>query len=123
MTETKAAVEEFFERYQSALLARDAAAVAQMYAVPGLILFPGNAIPVIDRSQTEAFFATTWQQYEGIEIVAKNLVVIAEAPGSVWVDLTWTYGGGGGGERFCYQLFLTGDGYQIAVLTPLEFVA
>jgi len=62
-------------------------------------------------------------------MVEKNLVVIAEAPGSVWVDLTWTYGGGGGGgggggsERFCYQLFLTGDGYQIAVLTPLEFVA
>jgi hypothetical protein len=78
------------------------------------------------RRRTEAFFATTWQQYEGIEMVAKNLVVIAEATGSVWVDLTWTYGGGGGGggsERFCYQLFLTGDGYQIAVLTPLEFVA
>jgi ketosteroid isomerase-like protein len=122
MTDTKAAVEEFFERYQAALLARDAAAVARMYAVPGLILFPGNAIAVTDRSQTEAFFATTWQQYEGIEEVDKDLVILAEAPGSVWVDLRWRYGSGRG-ERFCYQLFLTAAGYQIAVLTPLEFVA
>jgi len=27
------------------------------------------------------------------------------------------------GERFCYQLFMIGDRYQIAVLTPLAFVA
>jgi hypothetical protein len=62
VTDTKAEVEEFFERYQAALLARDAGAVAQMYAVPGLILFPGSPIAVTNRSQTEAFFATTWQQ-------------------------------------------------------------
>jgi ketosteroid isomerase-like protein len=122
MTDTKARVEEFFERYQAALLARDAAAVARMYAVPGLILFPGNPIAVTDPRQTEAFFATTWQQYEGIDTVEKHIVVMAEAPGSVWVDLTWRYGGGRG-ERLCYQLFRTGDGYQIAVLTPMEFSA
>jgi ketosteroid isomerase-like protein len=122
MTNTKAAVEEFFARYQAALLARDAATVAQMYAVPGLILFPGNPIAVTDPGQTEAFFATTWQQYEGIEEVEKNLVIMAEAPGSVWVDVTWTYGSRGG-ERFCYQLVVIGDRYQIAVLTPLDFVA
>jgi hypothetical protein len=33
-------VDQFFERYASALLARDAKAIAGMYAVPSLILFP-----------------------------------------------------------------------------------
>jgi ketosteroid isomerase-like protein len=122
MIDTEAAIEEFFERYQAALLARDAGEVAQLYAVPGLILFPDHPIAVTDRRQTEAFFATTWQQYEGIDTVERKLVIMAEAPGSAWVDLTWNYGDGAG-ERFCYQLFWTGDGYQIAVLTPMELAA
>jgi hypothetical protein len=93
-----------------------------MYAVPGLILFPGSPIAVTNRSQTEAFFATTWQQYEGVEVVEKNLIIMGEAPGTVWVDVTWRYGEGRG-ERLCYQLFMTSDGYQIAVLTPMDFAA
>lgn len=43
---------------------------------------------------------------------------MGEAPGSVWADVTWGYGGGPR-ERFCYQLIEGPDGYQIAVLTPL----
>jgi ketosteroid isomerase-like protein len=43
MTDIRDQVEEFFERYAAALLARDAAAVAQLYAVPGLILFPDTS--------------------------------------------------------------------------------
>ena len=39
MNETKGTADGLFERYAAALLARDAAAIASMYAVPSLILF------------------------------------------------------------------------------------
>ena len=121
MTDTTKQVEEFFERYAAALLARDAAAVAQLYAVPGLILFPDISIPVTDRAQTEQFFGSAWREYEGIGAASRDIVVMAEAPNSVWADVTWRYGGEAG-ERFCYQLIATPTGYQIAVLTPMEFI-
>ena len=120
MTDTTEQVEEFFERYAAALLARDAAAVAQLYAVPGLILFPDISIPVTDPSQTEQFFASAWQQYEGIDAASREIVIMGEAPNSVWADVTWRYGGEAG-ERFCYQLIAAPAGYQIAVLRPMEF--
>jgi len=112
-------VDEFFDRYASALLARDEKAVAQMYAVPSLILFPGNSIPVSDARQTEAFFASSWTQYEGVNEAERKLVIMGEAPGSVWADVTWYYGGKAR-ECFCYQLIEGNGGYQIAVLTPME---
>ncbi|MBX9245373.1 hypothetical protein ICW40_11210 [Actinotalea ferrariae] len=117
MTHMNDDVDRFFERYAAALLARDEAAVARMYAVPGLILFPGDAIPVTDVRQSEQFFAASWGQYEGVDSMERRVVVMAEAPGSVWVDVTWTYGDRG--ERFCYQLVRDADGLRIAVLTPL----
>ena len=67
MTDTNEKVDQFFERYASALLARDAKAMAGMYAVPSLILFPGTSIPVSDANQTEEFFASSWGQYEGVD--------------------------------------------------------
>jgi ketosteroid isomerase-like protein len=111
-------VEQFFERYAAALLARDEKAVARMYAVPSLILFPGQSIPVSDAKQTEEFFATSWSQYEGIDAADRQIVIMGEAPGSVWADVTWSYGGQPR-ERFCYQLVEATDGYQIVVLTPM----
>ena len=92
-------MDEFFDRYAAALLARDEKAVATMYAVPGLILFPG--VHGADRTAPD-----------------RELRVLAEAPGSVWADVTWTYGGEPR-ERFCYQLVERPDGWQIAVLTPM----
>jgi hypothetical protein len=111
-------VDRFFERYAAALLARDERAVARLYAVPALILFPGQSTPVSDAKQTEEFFATTWSQYEGIDAADKQIVIMGEAPGSVWADVTWSYGGQPR-ERFCYQLIEGTDSYQIAVLTPM----
>ena len=111
-------VDHFFERYAAALLARDEKAVARMYAVPSLILFPGQSIPVSDAKQTEDFFATTWSQYEGVDAVDRQIVIMGEAPGSIWADVTWSYGGQPQ-ERFCYQLVEGTGGYQIAVLTPM----
>lgn len=64
-----------------------------MYAVPSLILCPGKSIPVSDANQTEAFFATSWSQYEGVDAVDKQIVVMGESPGSVWADVTWSYDG------------------------------
>jgi len=118
MTDTDERVNQFFERYTSALLARDVKAIAGMYAVPSLILFPGESIPVSDANQTEEFFASSWDQYDGVDVVDKRIVVTGEAPGSVWVDVTWSYGGQHR-ERFCYQLVERSGEYQIAVLTPM----
>lgn len=118
-TETAKTVHQFFERYQAALLARDERAIAGMYAVPSLILFPGQAIAVSDTRQTEEFFAAAWGQYEGVDQLDYRLDIMAEAPGSVWADVTWLHGGRAQ-EHMCYQLVERPGGYQIAVLTPLE---
>jgi hypothetical protein len=109
---------QFFERYAAALLARDERTIAEMYAVPSLILFPGAPIAVSDARQTEEFFAASWDQYDGVDAVDKEIVVMGEAPSSVWADVTWSYGGAPR-ERFCYQLVPGPDGYRIAVLTPM----
>lgn len=119
MTEATKIAEQFFERYAAALLARDERAVAGMYAVPSLILFPGTSIAVSDPRQTEEFFAASWAQYDGIDTVDHRVVVMGEGPASIWADVTWSYGGTAR-ERFCYQLVDGPDGHQIAVLTLME---
>lgn len=121
MNETNTTVEQFFERYAAALLARDEQAMGQMYAVPSLILFPGTSIVVSDVTQTEQFFASSWAQYDGVDAVTKHIDVMAEAPGTVWADVTWSYDGEAR-ERFCYQLVEDGCTYQVAVLTPMGLV-
>ncbi|HSK96273.1 MAG TPA: hypothetical protein VK891_06615 [Euzebyales bacterium] len=119
MTDTHHTAQQFFDRYADALLARDEQAIARMYAVPALILFPGTAIPVTDARQTEEFFASSWSQYDGVDAIDKEVTIMAEAPSCLWVDVTWSYGGRAR-ERFCYQLVASSaDDYQIAVLTPM----
>ena len=111
--------EDFFDRYAAALLARDEQSVAEMYAIPSLILFPGQAIPVSEARQTAAFFASAWGQYEGVTAIDRRVVIMGEAPGSVWADVTWLHDGRPG-ERFCYQLVAGDEGYQIVVLTLMD---
>jgi hypothetical protein len=118
MTTASETAQEFFDRYAAALLARDEEAMAHMYAVPSLILFPGSSIVISDASQTAAFFAAAWDQYSGIDAVDKEIAIMGEAPASVWADVTWSYGGRRR-ERFCYQLIPGPHGYQVAVLTPM----
>jgi ketosteroid isomerase-like protein len=118
MTDTNARVDDFFDRYGAALLARDAPAVARLYAVPSLILFPGQSLPVTDRAQTENFFAASWGQYEGVDAIDSTIRILAETTHSVWAEVTWTYNGAPR-EHFCYQLVDNGDGFEIAVLTPM----
>ena len=117
MTENST-VTKFFERYTEALMARDERRVAALYAVPGLILFPGQAVAVSDEKETEQFFASAWGQYEGVTETHTELTVVAEAPASVWVDVTWNHVGAPV-ERLMYQLVETGGTWKIAVLTPL----
>ncbi|KGM03061.1 DUF4440 domain-containing protein [Cellulomonas cellasea] len=119
MTTIDDEVHEFFDRYAAALLARDEAAVARLYAVPALIVFPGTTIPVTDARQTEQFFASAWEQYAGVDTAEPRIALLARGPASVWADVTWTYGGEPR-ERFCYQLLRAADAWQIVVLTPLE---
>ena len=118
MTTRADSVTAFFDRYEAALLARDAKALASLYDVPSLILFPGRSVPVSEPAETEAFFASAFAQYEGVTSVEREVAVIAEAPHSVWTDVTWTFSSRPA-ERFCYQLVESGEGLRIAVLTPL----
>ncbi|SKC81285.1 nuclear transport factor 2 family protein [Krasilnikoviella flava] len=112
---------EFFDRYRQALLDRDEAAVADLYAVPALILFPGQSLPVTSRTQTEQFFGSSWSQYEGVTGMTSDVRVVAATAHSVWADVTWHHDGPGEGtERFVYQLVRTDDGWRIAVLTPMD---
>src|SRR5699024_3265194 len=110
---------EFFDTYTRALIDRDAAAIADHYAVPALIEFPGQRISVTDASQTESFFAGAFDQYEAVTEVDTVVSVIASTGHSIWADVTWRYHGGAPDERNMYQLVQTDDGWKIAVLTPL----
>jgi ketosteroid isomerase-like protein len=111
-------VDEFVRTYTAALLARDAEAIAGHYAVPALVEFPGQRIAVSDAGQTAAFFRSAVGQYDGVTRAESHVDVVAETGHSLWLDITWTYDEGGG-ERNMYQLVDTGDGWRIAVLTPL----
>lgn len=112
--------EEFFETYTRALLERDAEEIGRLYAVPALILFPGQSIAVTDPAQTRDFFAGAFAQYEGVTDARPAIVVAAATEHSVWADVTWSYTGSGiAGERNLYQLVRVGDGWKIAVLTPM----
>ena len=112
-------IETFFTRYAQALLDRDAEAVADLYAVPCLIAFPGQCFAVTSREQTRDFFAGSWDGYDGVTEAEPRIEVIAQTGHSVWADVTWSYGGKPR-ERFVYQLLDSGSGWQVGVLTPLE---
>lgn len=110
---------EFFDTYARALLDRNAKAIADHYAVPALIVAPGQLIAVSHAFQTEEFFASTFGQYEGISEVSPAVDVVATTRHSLWVDVTWTYDGTAA-ERNMYQLVQIEDVWTIAVLTPLD---
>jgi ketosteroid isomerase-like protein len=113
--------EEFFRTYTRALLDRDAEAIADLYAVPALIAFPGQVLAVADRAQTAAFFASAFGQYDGVTDARTSIDVVAETGHSIWADVTWSYDGPAAGERNMYQLLRGGDGvWRIGVLTPLS---
>lgn len=111
---------QFFDSYQRALLARDAKAVAEHYAVPALIEFPDQAIAVSDASQTEGFFAGAFGQYDAVTDVDAEVRVVAATNHSIWADVAWDHHGGAPNERNMYQLVRVGNDWMIAVLTPLD---
>ncbi|WP_166979000.1 DUF4440 domain-containing protein [Paramicrobacterium fandaimingii] len=111
--------QKFFDAYTQALLDRDATAIAQLYAVPALILFPGQSVPVTSVEQTQQFFDSSFEQYHGISEADSDIAIVAETAHSIWADVTWTYGGERQ-ERFIYQLVLADTAWKIAVLTPLS---
>ena len=112
-------VEEFFGEYSATLLARDEKAMARLYNVPALIVFPGSVTAVADHAETERFFASSWAQYDGVTEARPSIRVMARTAVAVWADVTWSYGGGPR-ERVCYQLAGGEAPYRIVVLTPLE---
>lgn len=110
---------EFFDTYTRAPLDRDAAAIADHYAVPAQIEFPGQRLAVTDERQTVEFFAGAFGQYEKVTDIDVAINVVAETGHSIWADVTWDYHGDAPGERNMYQLVLTGNEWKIGVLTPL----
>lgn len=110
----------FFDAYRGALLDRDAATVATMYAVPALIAFPGQMIAVSDSRQTEEFFAGAFGQYADVTTAGTTISIVAATAHSIWADVAWDYHGGASDERNMYQLVDTDSGWKIAVLTPLD---
>lgn len=79
---------EFFETYTRALLDRDAAAIAAHYAVPSLIEFPDQRIVVFEAAQTENFFRTAFEQYEGITRADADIDVVEKTGHSVWAAVS-----------------------------------
>ena len=120
MNENNEVHTQFFDTYTRALIDRDASAIADHYAVPALIEFPGQRILVTEAAQTESFFANAFGQYSGVTEVNADVTVAASSEHSIWADLTWKYQGGAPDERNMYQLVRTDAGWKIAVLTPLE---
>ena len=118
MTTASDITAELFDRYAAALLARDEAGIAALFAVPSLILFPGQGVAVSEAQQTKDFFAASWAQYEGVDAIDKTVTVTKEGPGTVWAHVVWSYGSAR--EHFCYQLVQRRHGWQVAVLTPLS---
>ena len=110
----------FFDAYTRALLARDAKAIAEHYAVPALIEFPEQAIAVSGADQTEEFFAGAFGQYEGVSATEAAVEVVAATSHSIWADVAWNHHGGASDERLMYQLVRSGEDWKIAVLTPLD---
>ncbi|HEY8590388.1 MAG TPA: hypothetical protein VIL55_12655 [Naasia sp.] len=109
----------FFDGYRTALLDRDAGAIAGKYAVPALILFPAQSLVVADRTQTEAFFHSAFGQYDGVTDTRADVRVVAETEHSIWADVTWHHEGAEP-ERFIYQLVASDGEWQIAVLTLMH---
>ncbi len=121
-TEAATVAEEFFDTYTRHLLDRDAAALADAYAVPALIEFPRQRILVTDTAQTEQFFAGAFGQYEGIRDASTTITVPAATDHSIWVVVEFEYDGPDDvipGERNMYQLVRVDGGWKIGVLTPL----
>lgn len=110
---------EFFASYTRALLDRDAAAIADHYAVPAQIEFPGQRIAVTDARQTEGFFGGAFGRYAEVAEVDSDIAVVAETDHSIWADVTWRYHGAAPDERNMYQLVRIEEAWKIAVLTPL----
>lgn len=117
-TREKLDPQQFFDAYAAAMLARDAKAIADLYTVPALVEFPGQAVAVSEPLQTEQFFAASFAQYEDVQDVTAAVTTVATTGHSAWVEVSWSYDGQPV-ERFMYQLVQTSDGWRIAVLTPL----
>ncbi len=99
-TEAATVAEEFFDTYTRHLLDRDAAALADSYAVPALIEFPR----------------------QGIKDASTTITVPAATDHSIWVVVEFEYDGPDDvipGERNMYQLVRVDGGWKIGVLTPL----
>lgn len=102
-THEKLDSQQFFDAYAAAMLARDAKAIAGLYAVPALVEFPGQAVAVSDSSQTEQFFMASFEQYAAVLEVTPAVRAVAHTGHSRWVEVIWSYDGTPA-EQYIYQV-------------------
>lgn len=110
---------EFFASYAEALLERNAQAIAEYYAVPGLIVAPDQLIAISGAAQSEAFFASAFSQYDGVTTAVPTVTIAAATAHTIWADVTWEYDAAPA-ERNMYQLVAVDESWRIAVMTPLD---
>ncbi len=122
----KKEAQQFFAQYGEALLSRDAARIAGHYASPCFIVAPGHLQAVTDPAETEAFFAQSLSQYDGVETAEPEVELLkTEVEYTLWAVVTWSYAKAGEKkakpqEKMCYQLAQQNGQWKIACLSMLE---
>jgi hypothetical protein len=114
----------FLDQYGQRLTAGDGAALAEMYALPALIVADAGALAVVDRAQITEFFGHAPEQYRAQGIVGTRPEVDRIEPLTdklFSVDVRWPYvyedGHEAGGEHSRYLVELGPDRVRIRSVT------
>jgi ketosteroid isomerase-like protein len=123
-------VQDFLDRFGTALTAGDGAAIAEMWETPAFVLGEGMARVVSTREEVEDFFAGAKEQYNelGITDTKPQIVRLDEINDHlVMVRVRWPYldaqGMERGAETSTYTLTREGDGdwkFRITVMQGAE---
>lgn len=119
---TQSDAEAYFRDYAQALVSRDPERIAGFWGVPGLVLSDQGAIPVSERSAVVGFFASSMDQYEGLDGAVAEIVHFAEISAEVCAaDIRWHHLSRGeetGEETGHYLLRRHADRILIHVYSP-----
>jgi ketosteroid isomerase-like protein len=120
---TKSEINAFYADYAVALASRDAKAIAGFWGVPALVLGDEGVIAVGKAAETEAFFASSMEQYKNVVSASARIAHTAHLADSVvGCEIVWEHrdaaGTPIGGEAGHYMLKRGESGLRIHVYTP-----